>query len=414
MKRIRSRPKHWPSFRFKMKPEASPRRWRRGRDSAACFTNRRAQPPGWRLSIPSSWPAIFKLFGTFTVASFYAAACFNCRFLGARLLAAFLRSAAYRKSRHGRRGRMALGRVSQRHPDPLRMDLGFIALRSSGDHPALGHVSPGWTILAGGISFCYGLFWGFCLLVNPALGAVFPFLLLVDLFPTELFAAPATQSILPWSFAWQFSSAFPGPFATPFNFTGSFPIRSDFPFELWMGNNPIYDAHSRQVNRITRYEEVHRYSQLGETAYLEEKGRAAREFIRTHPALALQLAGAASGCDLGWELRRPGRTFDGPIQISCGFIFFWNALTILGVAAASSASSSLADGSCCPSPHIHLAFPFGILRDASFARLAAPLRSDPRASDGPGCHLALVANSLACKWRVIAVHFRQPSIPKIQ
>jgi hypothetical protein len=110
------------------------------------------------------------------------------------------------------------------------------------------------------------------------------------------------------------------------------PIRSDYPFELWMGNNPIYDDHSRQVNRITRYEEVHRYFQLGETAYLEEKDRAAREFIRTHPALALHLAGRRAVA-MWAGTPTPWQDFRQADSNLVRFIFFWNALTLWGVAA---------------------------------------------------------------------------------
>lgn len=70
------------------------------------------------------------------------------------------------------------------------------------------------------------------------------------------------------------------------------PLRSNLPFELWIGNNEIFDQHStRAPARITRYEEVRRYGQLGETAYLQEKWSEATQFIRTHPGLELKLCG---------------------------------------------------------------------------------------------------------------------------
>jgi hypothetical protein len=98
-----------------------------------------------------------------------------------------------------------------------------------------------------------------------------------------------------------------------------------------MGNNPIYNEHSRQVNRITRYEEVHRYFQLGETAYLQEKGRAARKFIREHPALALQLAGRRTVA-IWAGTATPWQDFRQADSNLARFVLFWNALTILGVA----------------------------------------------------------------------------------
>jgi len=68
------------------------------------------------------------------------------------------------------------------------------------------------------------------------------------------------------------------------------PIRSSFPFELWIGNNDIFDEHDiGGVRRITRFEETRRYSQVGETAYLDEKSRLANSFIQRKPSLFFRL-----------------------------------------------------------------------------------------------------------------------------
>ena len=177
----------------------------------------------------------------------------------------------------------------------------------------------------------YGLFLGFCLLVNPTLGSVFPFLLLwiylrmsssrfERLREIAVIVCLAIVVCLPWTIR------------NAVQFHRLIPIRSDFPFELWMGNNPIYDEHSRQLNRITRYEEVHRYSQLGETGFLEEKGRAAKEFIRTHPALALQLA-ASRAVAIWMGTPTPWKDFWRADSNLARFIFLWNALTVLGASA---------------------------------------------------------------------------------
>jgi hypothetical protein len=86
------------------------------------------------------------------------------------------------------------------------------------------------------------------------------------------------------------------------------------------------------MNRITRYEEVHRYSQLGESAFLEEKGRVAKEFIRTHPALTLQLA-ARRAVAIWMGTPTPWQDFQRADSSLARFIFLWNAITILCVAA---------------------------------------------------------------------------------
>ena len=135
------------------------------------------------------------------------------------------------------------------------------------------------------------------------------------------------------------------------------PIRSDLPFELWMGNNPIYDPHSRQLNRITRYEESASVLPVG-GSILPGRKRACREGVYPHTSRTCPATcGTARCCGFGWELRRPGRTFSGPIRISCGSSLFWNALTVLGRRRWARLSLLCsADGSCCPSPHIHWRF----------------------------------------------------------
>jgi hypothetical protein len=70
------------------------------------------------------------------------------------------------------------------------------------------------------------------------------------------------------------------------------PIRSSLSFELWIGNNDIFDEHAvHGIQRITRYEETRRYAQLGETAYLDEKWRLAKSFVKAKPVLFAKLTG---------------------------------------------------------------------------------------------------------------------------
>jgi hypothetical protein len=111
------------------------------------------------------------------------------------------------------------------------------------------------------------------------------------------------------------------------------PLRSNLPFELWMGNNEIYDEHSRALNRITRFEQVRRYTQLGESAFLNEKWQDARQFIRTHPSLTLQLFGRRIVATwLGTE--SPQRDFLHPGSPLVAFIFAWNVFVLVGVVVA--------------------------------------------------------------------------------
>jgi len=296
-----------------------------------CVFHQPTGPTAWLAPVyPFFLASIFKVFGTFTAASFYSAASFNCVFSALVCWPLF-----YAALRIGNRGTAAAAAwLWAVFPSGILIPFEWIWDSSLS---ALLAISLLWATfrLADDTRrrnfIWYGLFWGFCLLVNPALGAVFPFLLTWIFFRLSyssrrrlselaLVVCLAVFVCLPWTIR------------NAVQFHRLIPIRSDFPFELWMGNNPIYDEHSRQLNRITRYEEVHRYSQLGETAYLEEKGRAAREFIRAHPALALQLAGRRAVA-IWAGTPTPWQDFQRADTNLVRFIFFWNALTIFGVAA---------------------------------------------------------------------------------
>jgi len=137
----------------------------------------------------------------------------------------------------------------------------------------------------------YGLLWAFSLLTNPALGVALPFLfgwaaVRAGLLTRKAWLTPALSLAvivlvcLPWTLR------------NYERFDRLIPIRSSLPFELWSGNNDIFDPHAvHGIQRITRYEETHRYAELGENAYLDEKLRLAKSFIRQKPALFAALCG---------------------------------------------------------------------------------------------------------------------------
>jgi hypothetical protein len=296
-----------------------------------CVFHQPTGPTAWLAPVyPVFLATIFKISGSFTVASFYAAALFNCVFSALVCLPLF-----HSALRIGNRATAAAaGWLWAVFPSGILIPFEWIWDTSLS---ALLAISLLWATfrLADDSRrrnfIFYGLFWGFCLLVNPALGSVFPFLLIWIYFRMNssqrlrlpriaLIICLAILVCLPWTIR------------NAVKFHRVIPIRSNFPFELWMGNNPIYDEHSRQVNRITRYEEVHRYSQMGETAFLEEKGRAAKKFIREHPALALQLA-ERRAVAIWMGTPTPWRDFQQADSNLARFIFFWNALTLLGSAA---------------------------------------------------------------------------------
>jgi hypothetical protein len=137
----------------------------------------------------------------------------------------------------------------------------------------------------------YGVLWGLALMTNPALGLLLPFLLgwaalrgrgesSMRWKRAGLAAGLAILCCLPWTVRNYVA------------FHRFIPVRSNLPFELWLGNNDIFDEHARGGRRsITRTEEARRYAQLGETGYMAEKWELATSFIAAHPRLELQLAG---------------------------------------------------------------------------------------------------------------------------
>jgi len=335
-----------------------------------CVFHQPTGPTAWLAPVyPFFLASIFKMFGIFTVASFYAAACFNCVFSALVCLPLF-----YAALRIGNRATaVAAGWLWAIFPSGILIPFEWIWDTSLS---ALLAITLLWSTFrladdARRRNFIlYGLFCGFCLLVNPALGAVLPFLLLWIYFRLNLFALRRLVHIalvvslailvcLPWTIR------------NAVQFHRFIPIRSDFPFELWMGNNPIYDEHSRQLNRITRYEEVRRYSQLGETAFLEDKRRVAREFIRTHPALALQLAGKRAVA-IWAGTPTPWQDFQRGDSNLARFIIFWNALTALGVATGLACLFFASRGFLLPVAAFPVAFPLVYYLTQASLRLRHP------------------------------------------
>jgi len=137
----------------------------------------------------------------------------------------------------------------------------------------------------------YGLLWGFALLTNPAIALLFPELLawaayrIRDrahaaswLMRPALAAALALLCCLPWTIR------------NYVQFHKFIPLRSNFAFELYIGNNENYDdQHRSRPGAITQDREIFRYLHMGETAFMEEEKRKAEAFIVEHPRIELWL-----------------------------------------------------------------------------------------------------------------------------
>jgi len=296
-----------------------------------CLFGQPTGPTAWLAPVyPLFLAGIFKVFGILGVASFYVAGLFNCVFSALACVPVF-----HAALRIGNRTTAALAAwLWAVFPSGILIpfewvwDSSLSALLAAGLLWAtfqVAEISPQRNFIY------YGLFWGFCLMVNPALGAVLPFFLLWIYFRTRSSKPAGIQNVLlaaclaalvcvPWTIR------------NAVQFHRFIPIRSDYPFELWMGNNPIYDQHSREVNRITRYEQVHLYAQFGENAFIEEKGRAAIAFIRSHPSICTKLAGRRA---VAWWLGTPTpwRDYQRADSVLVRFLFCANALTLLGTLA---------------------------------------------------------------------------------
>lgn len=139
-------------------------------------------------------------------------------------------------------------------------------------------------------SWClYGLLWGLALLTNPALALLLPVLLLwaawrnpararAQLTNLLLTAGITILCCLPWTVR------------NYVRFQRFIPLRSNFAFELYIGNNENYDeAHRFRPAAITQDREILRYLRMGETAFMDEERRKALAFITANPRIELRL-----------------------------------------------------------------------------------------------------------------------------
>jgi len=294
-----------------------------------CLFRQPTGPTAWLAPVyPLLVAALFKLFGTFTLASFYASTLLNCvcsSLAGIPLFYAAKRIAGLTTA-------ASAAWLWAIFPSGIVMPFEWVWDTSLSTLLAAALL---WATLAFADSLrlrnaaAYGLLWAISLLSNPALGILLPFLFGWVVYrhhrlgclrpaPILLVLAVLLAACLPWIIR------------NYVQFHRFIPMRSNFSFELWSGNNEIFDEHSHEIHRITRYEEAHRYAQLGENAFFDEKWQKAGHFIRTHPALYLRLCGRRIVATwIGTET--PWRDFSQTGSLLVRFLFFWNAATLLGV-----------------------------------------------------------------------------------
>jgi len=143
----------------------------------------------------------------------------------------------------------------------------------------------------------YGLLWGFTLMTNPSLGSLLPFLLGWAAYRTLRREATASSTR---SFYWlqkpvlalslAILCCVPWTIRNYVAFHRFVPLRSNFPLELYIGNNENYDdKHPHFPAAITKDRETLRYFRIGETPFMDEERRKAMAFIVSHPRVEVIL-----------------------------------------------------------------------------------------------------------------------------
>jgi hypothetical protein len=137
----------------------------------------------------------------------------------------------------------------------------------------------------------YGLLWGFTLMTNPSLGSLLPLLLgWVAYRAGRRAPLPLTRPALALGLA--ILCCVPWTARNYAVFHRFVPLRSNFPLELYIGNNENYDdKHPRYPPPISKERETVRYFRMGETSFMDEEKRKAVAFIVSHPRMDLILFG---------------------------------------------------------------------------------------------------------------------------
>jgi 4-amino-4-deoxy-L-arabinose transferase-like glycosyltransferase len=296
-----------------------------------CLFRQATGPTAWLAPVyPLLIAGIFKLFGIFTLRSFYAAVLLNCVFSALATIPLFDAG----KRIGGPATALVAGWIWAVFPSGIILPFQWIWDTSLSVLLATALL---WSTLKLKDALrrrdlaLYGLLWGLALLTNPALGALLPFLFGWILYRRR--KQPATQLRLGLvTLAVLLLTCLPWITRNYVLFHRFIPLRSNFSYELWSGNNEIFDPYSRDMNRITRYEQIHLYAQQGEREFLQEKLGKAVSFIRVHPALYAQLFGRrVIATWLGTE--SPWQDFEQADSSFVRFILIWNAIALAGLIA---------------------------------------------------------------------------------
>lgn len=137
----------------------------------------------------------------------------------------------------------------------------------------------------------YGMLWGVALLTNPAVALLFPVFLLWAAYRARHFEGK------PRWFVWPALAAViavlccvPWTVRNYVQFHKLVPLRSNFAFELYVGNNENYDDQYKfRPGPVTQDREILRYFRMGEIPFMEEEKKKALDFIESHPRIEFWL-----------------------------------------------------------------------------------------------------------------------------
>ena len=252
-------------------------------------------PSAWLTPVyPLLVAGIFRVFGVFTRASFFALVFLNALFSSGVCVAVFYagKRVAGTRVASGAAWLWALFPNAVMFPFEWVWDTSLAALLSA-------------TLLWATLELAeskrwrdwsrYGLLWGFTLMTNPSLGSLLPFLLgwaayrayradqeerEIKFRPMKPALASAGIAILccvPWTVR---------NYAVFHRFV---PLRSNLPLELYIGNNENYAPHASWPPKISKERELVRYFHMGEVSFMEEEKRKALAFMRMYPRIEVSL-----------------------------------------------------------------------------------------------------------------------------
>lgn len=137
--------------------------------------------------------------------------------------------------------------------------------------------------------FAYGVLWASSTLTNAVVFSALPGLALFAIYRTHKNSALWLRNAVVATIV-LLAGVAPWIIRNEIVFHGQVALRSNFPLELWLGNNPqVADLWAPWLHPANDHAERKHFQEIGEAAYMKEKQRAALQFIISHPANAFEL-----------------------------------------------------------------------------------------------------------------------------